>query len=46
MKRYTIFLPIPMIKAFLALSKKSGYSAAELIRKALQAFLDTQEPRK
>lgn len=41
-KRYTLFLPIPMIKRLRERSKRSGYSIAELMRQALQAFLDAE----
>jgi predicted DNA-binding protein len=39
MKRTHIFLPEPLLKALKALAKKSDVSAAEHIRRAIEAYL-------
>lgn len=39
MKRTHIFLPQPIIDKLKALSKKTGLSVAELIRRAVDAYL-------
>lgn len=44
MRRYTLFLPLQMIARFNALSERTGYKAAELIRRALQSYLDAHDP--
>ena len=40
MKRIDLYLTEPQIEAFKKLSKKLGLSVAELIRRAIDAFLD------
>ena len=39
MKRTHIFLPEPMLKVLTALSQKTDISVAELIRRAIDAYL-------
>jgi hypothetical protein len=44
MRRYTLFLPIAMICRFAALSDRTGYKMAELMRRALEEFLTREDP--
>ena len=44
--RTNIYLTVFQSKKFKALSKKSGYSMAELIRRALDEWLERHEARK
>ena len=39
MRRFNLYLPASQIKALLALAKKTNVSIAELIRRAIEAFL-------
>lgn len=39
MRRFHIHLPIPLLERLKARSVASGYSVAELVRQALEAFL-------
>jgi predicted DNA-binding protein len=38
MKRANFHLPEPLIKQFRAMSKKTGLSMAELVRRAMEAY--------
>jgi predicted DNA-binding protein len=40
MKRTQVFLPDPVISRLKALSKKTGLSVAELIRRAIDDYLE------
>jgi predicted DNA-binding protein len=46
MKRTNIYLPVPMDEKLKALSEQTGLSVAELIRRAIDAFLKEQEQSK
>jgi predicted DNA-binding protein len=43
MKRISLFLPEPMIARLGNLSKKTGTPSAELIRRAIEAYLRKEE---
>jgi metal-responsive CopG/Arc/MetJ family transcriptional regulator len=46
MKRTSIFFPEQLLERFRELAARRGTPMAELIRQAMEAFLDAQEARK
>lgn len=46
LERKTYFIPLPMIKALEKVSKETGLSVSELVRRAIGEFLETWSRKK